>query len=96
MPQTHLSANRESNAASLEERVVVVGRQLRETLTAVLEAIPGAPDRPQELAATLGIDKVLSSRFLKAARHRDPMAVAHLAPGPEPMRRLLRAASSIR
>ena len=47
------------------------------------------------LARTLGVDKVLTSRLLKAARNRDPMAVVHLVPGSEPMRRVLRAARRI-
>src|SRR5262249_15656788 len=32
------------------------------------------------------------SRILKAAQQHDPLAVAHMIPGPEPLRRLLRAA----
>lgn len=79
-------------AESLERRVMDVGRDLRTSLGAVLESVSGAPSRPQDLVDTLSIDKVLSSRFLKAVRQRDPMAVAHLAPGPEPMRRVVRAA----
>jgi hypothetical protein len=38
------------------------------------------------------VDKVLTSRALKAARSREPLAVVYLAPGPEPLRKLLRAA----
>ena len=78
--------------SGLEQRVLSLGRDLKQTMGALLESLPGAPSRPQELVATLGIDKVLSSRFLKSVRHRDPMAVVHLAPGPEPMRRVVRAA----
>ena len=80
-------------APGLEARVRLVGGELRESMVAVLDALPGGPRRPQELVTILGIDKVLASRLLKAVKHRDPMAVTHLAPGPEPMRRLLRAAS---
>jgi hypothetical protein len=77
---------------SLEVKITQIGRQLSSSLTAVLDAVPGAPHGPQKLSEALGVDKVLASRVLKAARHRDPVAVAHLVPGPEPMRRLLRAA----
>jgi hypothetical protein len=44
------------------------------------------------LARALGLDKVLTSRLLKAARHKDPVAVAYHVPGPEPLRRFFRAA----
>ncbi len=81
--------------ATLEVRITTVGRSLSSSLNAVLDTVPGAPHGPQKLATTLGVDKVLTSRVLKAARHRDPMAVAHLMPGPEPTRRLLRAARKI-
>ncbi len=77
---------------SLEARIAVVGNSLSNTLNAVIDAVPGGPHGPQLLAEKLGVDKVLTSRTLKAARQRDPVAIAHLAPGPEPLRRLLRAA----
>ncbi|MCP3906367.1 MAG: hypothetical protein GY715_22330 [Planctomycetes bacterium] len=69
-----------------------MGRDLFETLTALLERIPGSPHGPQLLATTLGVDKVLTSRLLKAARTRDPMAVVHHLPGPDPLRRVLKGA----
>ena len=45
------------------------------------------------LARRLGVDKVLTSRVLKALRNKDAIAVIKLAPGPAPLRRLLRAAA---
>jgi hypothetical protein len=72
--------------------IVEVGRDLSQAFTGVLNAIPGGPHRPQWLARTLGVNTVLTSRLLKAAQQRDPLAVAHIIPGPEPLRRLLRAA----
>ena len=76
----------------LETRIASVGRELANKIGSVLDAIPGGPHGPAQLARTIGIDKVLASRVLKATRNRDPMAVLHLAPGPDPLRRLLRAA----
>jgi hypothetical protein len=76
--------------------VSAVGRDLSNALGSVLEALPGNPHRPQRLAQALGVNTVLTSRLLKAARHADPLAVAHLMPGPEPLRRLLRAAEKSR
>ncbi len=82
----------ERSSATVEGRIVEVGRDLGRTFSGVLNALPGAPHRPQFLARSLGVNTVLTSRLLKAARERDPMAVAHVIPGPEPLRRLLRAA----
>lgn len=76
-----------------ERRIASVGERLARTLSEVLEAVPSRPRGPVDLARTLGIDKVLASRLLKASRNRDPMAVTHFIPGPDPLRRVLRAAS---
>ena len=77
----------------LQNKIVVIGRNLADTIRRVLDEIPGAPYRPQELARALGINKDLSSRALSACRKQDPFAAAHLMPGPEPLRQLLRAAA---
>jgi hypothetical protein len=81
---------------SVETRIVEVGAHLARTFNSVLDALPGVPHRPQWLARSLGVNTVLTSRLLKAAGHPDPIAVAHLIPGPEPLRRLLRAAEKKR
>jgi len=77
----------------LEAALVTLGRRLGKNIGSVLDSVPGGPYGPAELARTLGIDKVLASRVLKAARNRDPMAVVFLSPGPDPLRRVLKAAS---
>ncbi len=77
---------------TLESQIASVGGELARTVGGVLEALPGGPYGPAELARTIGIDKVLASRVLKAANNRDPLAVLYLVPGPEPLRRLLKAA----
>jgi hypothetical protein len=71
-----------------------VGSELARAVRAVIDAVPGGPNGPADLARTLGIDKVLASRLLKAARNRDPMAALYHMPGPDPLRRVLRGASS--
>jgi hypothetical protein len=76
----------------VQARITQVGRDLGETFCKLLDAIPGGPHRPQWLAQQLGVNAVLTSRLLKAAQQRDPLVVAHVMPGPEPLRRLLRAA----
>lgn len=90
MTDTHLPA---ASELSLEERITQVGRALGETLSEVLDRVPDSPRGPQDLARTLGLDKVLTSRLLKAVRRgRDPMAVVYHLPGPEPLRRFVTAA----
>lgn len=90
MTDTHPSA---TSDLSLEERITRVGRALGETLSEVLDRIPDRPSGPQDLARTLGLDKVLTSRLLKAVRRGgDPMAVVYHLPGPEPLRRFVHAA----
>ena len=44
--------------------------------------------------ATIRLDKVLTSRLLRALDAGDPFAAVHRMPGPEPLRRLLRACSA--
>lgn len=86
----------ETGQATLEQRVERVGEELGQAFAAVIAAVPGGPHGTVELARRLDIDKVLSSRILKAARSRTPMAVAHLMPGPDPLRRVLRGAAGQR
>lgn len=68
------------------------GRALSSGFRELLDALPGAPHGPQALALALGLDKVLTSRLLKSVRSPDPLSAIHRAPGPEPLRRVLRAA----
>ncbi len=92
-PPTKPSDEPYTSVDGLEARISVVGRDLASSLGRVLGQIPGSPSGQQALARSLGVDKVLTSRLLKATRSRDPMAVAHHVPGPEPLRRVLRAAA---
>jgi hypothetical protein len=92
MTQTE-STHASTVPASLEQRIAEVGTALRDRLLAVLEQLPAA--RPQQLATHLSLDKVLTSRVIKATRARDPIAVAYHIPGPEPLRRFLKAARRV-
>jgi hypothetical protein len=81
-----------SSSDQLETRIAGVGRDLGDVLNALLDALPEGRSGPQLLSRSLGIDKVLASRLVKAARSRDALAVAYHVPGPEPLRRFLRSA----
>jgi hypothetical protein len=82
-------------SSALEVRIVRSGDDLLRSLTALMDTIPGKPQCPQALADTLGIDKVLASRMLKAVRAADPIAALHRMPGPEPLRRVVNAAGNL-
>jgi len=82
----------QASGENLEARIAQVGEHLGSAFARVLEALPMAQQGPQVLAKGLGLDKVLTSRLLKALRRPDPMSVLHSIPGPEPLRRLLKAA----
>jgi hypothetical protein len=77
---------------SIEKTISLVGKRLTGAIRAVLDAIPGYPCGPQELARTLGINKDLSGRALNASDKKDPLAALHQMPGPAPLRQLLNAA----
>ncbi len=76
-----------------EVRIANVGEDLLRGLGALLSSVNSSSSGPQQLAKDLGVDKVLASRVLKMIRSQDPLAAAHLAPGPEPLRRIVKAAS---
>jgi hypothetical protein len=81
-----------SPGGDLEGRIRAVGAELAAALGAVLDSLPGAPLRPNQLMAVLSVNRAVASKVLSATSHRDPMAALHQVPGPEPLRRLLRAA----
>ncbi len=72
-------------------RIFAVGNRLLTGLSPVVSALSQNEARPNQLASRLGVDKVLTSRLLKAMRSADPVSAVHRMPGPDPLRRLLRA-----
>ncbi|MCW5768065.1 MAG: hypothetical protein KIT19_05235 [Phycisphaeraceae bacterium] len=79
---------------ALEARITLVGKNILTSIGRVIESVPRGKPGPQALADQLGLDKVLASRVLKATRSRDPITATHRMPGPEPLRRLVRAAEA--
>ena len=72
----------------LEIKITETGKQLLDGLSRAIGEIPESTEGPQRLAVRLGVDKVLTSRLLKAIRAEDPMAALHRMPGPDPLRRV--------
>ncbi|MBX3356871.1 MAG: hypothetical protein KF745_00435 [Phycisphaeraceae bacterium] len=87
------TAEADHDSAWLEGEVTSVGSELLVRIREVLDALPRAIKGPQSLARSLGVDKVLASRVLKATRSEDPISVAYRMPGPDPLRRVVKAAA---
>lgn len=81
-----------SEGRELEAKIGVVGRALLSAVRMVLDELPNSGPGPLALARLLGVDKVLASRVLKATKAADPIGATQRMPGPEPLRRLIRAA----
>jgi hypothetical protein len=79
--------------AGFEARVAAVAANLLRAIGSVIEGIPRVGPGPLSLARELRIDKVLASRVLKALRAEDAIGGAYHMPGPDPLRRLVRAAA---
>lgn len=79
----------------LEARLVRTGEDLLSSLNRVVNHLSGPEAGPQRLAKELGLDKVLTSRLLKALRSPDGMTAMHRAPGPDLIRRVLKASARL-
>ncbi|MBZ0269626.1 hypothetical protein K8I85_15855 [bacterium] len=75
-----------SPAAVLLANIEATGRDLRLPLRELLERIGGAPPRPARLVRSIGLDKSLASRLVRAARAESPFEFMHLVPSPTGLR----------
>ncbi len=83
----------DEGVAVLESEIAATTNVLVESLDRVVQSTRCWQAGPVALARELGLDKVLTSRVLKAMRAQDPISAAHAMPGPEPLRRFVRAAA---
>jgi hypothetical protein len=79
-------------STTLEQKLNQAGSELYRTLKKLLDGIPEGSQGPQRLGTALDLDKVLAHRILKTVKDVNPLAVLQHAPGPDPMRRFVRAA----
>lgn len=79
----------------LTARVGPVGRALSDALRRLLDALPGAPHRPSQLARQLGLSRVTLGRVRNAIACTSPTEVLEQVPGPESLRALARAAANV-
>ena len=94
LPTTHSTLSRPDHSEDgpdLEARIIRIGQELHDRLADGVFEIPEANGGPIAFARRVGIDKVLASRVFKTVRSEDPLAAVHRAPGPDPLRRLLKA-----
>lgn len=66
----------------LRQRVIDVSGDLRQTLTAVAEAVAGRALRPTRLSNVLKLDKSVSSRLLRGLKSTSPYELIHRIPSP--------------
>ena len=86
---------RAGGVRGLEARLRAVGGELGASLKALLDSLPGAPQRPGRLAQLLGVNRAVASHILKATASGDGLEALHQLPGPEPLRRVARAAQEL-
>jgi len=78
--------------AALRLRAQNTGQTLAESFQRLIASLPDPSWRSQELATQLGQSVVTTGRLLRAMGNTDPLAVLIQAPGPQPLRRVIRAA----
>ncbi len=86
------SSGQDRPISTVHERIRATGTALSGSLSAVIGALTETPRRPNALARELGVNRAVASRVLAAIGKHDPMEVLHVVPGPEPLRKLVRAA----
>lgn len=84
-------------AAPLEVQIAAAGERLLRGLGPLVDAVAGSGGErgPVAVSKRLKLDKVLASRLLRAIDSNDPMAAMHRMPGPEPLRRVLKACEKL-
>lgn len=78
---------------TLARQVDQVGGRLIPAIRQLIDAVPRDLAGPVSLAQALKLDKVLSSRVLKALRQADIISGVFYLPGPDPLRQIVAAAA---
>lgn len=71
---------------SLLDRIGETGSAIRRPLGFLLEEIGGTPPRPTRLIRSVGLDKSLASRLIRALRADSDLEFMHLVPAPTGLR----------
>jgi len=78
----------------LNHRIGEVADALLGSIPQVLQSAAGSSVRPTRLVRELSLDKSLASRLVRSLRAASPLQLAHLAPSPIGLRKVLDAAES--
>jgi hypothetical protein len=70
-----------------------VGSRLAESMAKVLEALETDSRRPRNVGRTLGLNRDIASRLVAMTAGCTPYAALFVSPGPDPLRKALRAAA---
>jgi len=79
----------------LLDGIDAMGAELREALVPVLQRVAGQQPRPTQLTRSLGLDKSLASRLVRATNARTDLELMHLVPSPAGLRILADSAASL-
>lgn len=82
-----------SDPSKIEAEASALGADLSRALARLAAAVTDAKG-PVALSKATGVDKVLASRILGAVSAADPIGAVRRMPGPEPLRRFVKAAAS--
>ena len=82
------------HTGDLLARIEDLGRDLRRPLRTIMETVSGPSSRPSRVASSLGLDKSLASRFVRAAHADSDVELMHLVPSPAGLRILAELAAS--
>lgn len=67
-------------------RIEALGGELRQVIVPVLEAVSGISPRTTRVSRTIGLDKSLASRLVRAAQSTSDLDLMHLVPSPGGLR----------
>lgn len=84
-----------TSADLLKQEVVGLGDSLREAFRVVLNSPAISSVSSTEASRRLGVSQPVMSRVVRAVQTSDPIVLVHTMPGPEPLRRILRAARQV-
>jgi len=71
-----------------------VACELRESFAALLDALELRSARPADLVRTLNVNRDIAGRVLAMSSAENLFQAIHVSPGPEPLRKVIRAAES--
>ncbi len=83
----------DSGAPKAEHSVAVdVAADLRNSMRALFDGLPGSPSRPTEISRLIGVSRVMVSRTASSIKKETPIETLTSIPGPESLRSMVTGA----